>query len=115
MRFVPILLALCAARAGAQPAVAFVDVTVIPMDRERVLEHQTVVVRDGRIAAIGAIGTTGAPRGATIIDGKGKFLIPGLGDAHAHLSSGGGGQGLAERALVLNALNGVTMARSMYT
>ena len=32
---------------------AFVDVSVIPMDRERVLANQTVVVRDGRIVAVG--------------------------------------------------------------
>ena len=30
---------------------AFVDVAVIPMDRERVLEHQTVIVRDGKVAS----------------------------------------------------------------
>src|SRR5688500_14118837 len=55
------LVATLATTAVAQPAqtapvsqaVAFVDVNVVPMDRERVLERQTVIVRDGRIAAIG--------------------------------------------------------------
>ena len=37
----------------AAPVVAFVDVNVIPMDRERILPHQTVIVRDGTIAEIG--------------------------------------------------------------
>jgi imidazolonepropionase-like amidohydrolase len=99
----------------AHAPVAFVDVTVIPMDRERVLDHHTVVVRDGRIAEVGPSATTRAPATATIIDGRGKYLIPGLGDAHAHLSSGGAGPTLADRALELYALNGVTSARSMYT
>ena len=115
MRLTALLLALVASGASAQPTIAFVDVSVIPMDRERVLEHHTVVVRDGRITGIGPTRTTHPPQGAVTIDGRGKFLIPGLGDAHAHLSSVGGGQALAERALALYVLNGVTMARSMYT
>jgi imidazolonepropionase-like amidohydrolase len=85
------------------------------MDRDRVIGAQTVVVSDGRIIAIGPNATTRPPRGATIVDAKGKFLMPGLGDAHAHLSTVGGGQALAERALTLYALHGVTMVRSMYT
>ena len=100
---------------AAQPPIAFVDVSVIPMDRDRVLEHHTVIVSGGRISAMGPNATTRAPRGATVIDGRGKYLMPGLGDAHAHLSTVGGGQGLAERALTLFALHGVTMVRSMYT
>ena len=35
------------------PITAFVNVNVVPMDRERVIEKQTVIVRDGRIAEIG--------------------------------------------------------------
>lgn len=115
MRLSLALLLAVAASARADQSLAFVDVSVIPMDRERVLDHQTVVVHDGRIAAVGPASTTQPPRGATIIDGKGKYLIPGLGDAHAHLSTVGGGPRLAERAVMLYALNGVTMARSMYT
>jgi hypothetical protein len=104
-----------AAPAAAQPVAAFVDVTVIPMDRERAVDHQTVIVRDGRIERVGPSAATSPPDNALIIDGRGKFLIPGLGDAHAHLSTPGGGPMLAERAVQLYALNGVTMARSMYT
>jgi imidazolonepropionase-like amidohydrolase len=109
------LTAMGATRISAQPPTVFVDVSVIPMDRERVLEHQTVIVSGGRITAVGPNARTPAPRDATVIDGRGKFLMPGLGDAHAHLSTVGGGQALAERALTLYALHGVTMIRSMYT
>src|SRR4051812_48422960 len=67
---------------------AIVDVTVVPMDRSRVIEHQTVVVRDGRIAQIGATSSVAVPAGAQRIDGRGKFLMPGLVDMHAHFVPG---------------------------
>ena len=70
---------------------AFVNVTVIPMDRERVDPGQTVVIRDGRIAVIGAVGEVPVPNGATVVDGSGRYLLPGLTDAHAHLDTTGGG------------------------
>ena len=82
--------AACAPGASVRPApadprvTAFVDVTVIPMDREGLLPHQTVVVDDGRIVAVGGAGGTPVPQGAQRIDGRGKFLVPGLADMHAH-------------------------------
>jgi imidazolonepropionase-like amidohydrolase len=69
-------------------AIAFVDVSVIPMDRERVLEHQTVIVADGRIGSIGAVASIMVPANARRIDGRGKFLMPGLVDMHAHFAPG---------------------------
>jgi hypothetical protein len=73
---------------GAPPGVtAFVGVSVIPMDTERVLANQTVLVEGGRITALGATGQVKVPAGATRIDGKGQYLIPGLADMHAHLPS----------------------------
>ncbi|HEX5873101.1 MAG TPA: amidohydrolase family protein [Pyrinomonadaceae bacterium] len=70
-----------------QPArtVAFIDVNVIPMDKERVLPHQTVIVRNGVIAEIGDVRRVKVPAGAERIDGTDKFLIPGLTDMHTHL------------------------------
>ena len=101
--------------AHALQTYAIENVTVIPLDRERRLERHTVVVSDGRITAMSPSGRAAVPTGATRVDGRGKFLIPGLGDAHAHLSTVGGGSALADRALTLFALHGVTMVRSMYT
>jgi predicted amidohydrolase len=75
-------------RDGSQAApapVAFVNVNVIPMDRERVEQRQTVVVRGDRIAAIGAANDISVPEGAVVIDGAGRYLLPGLTDAHVHL------------------------------
>ncbi|HEX5966759.1 MAG TPA: amidohydrolase family protein, partial [Pyrinomonadaceae bacterium] len=71
----------------AARVVAFVNVNVIPMDRERVLRNQTVIVSDGRITSIGDAKRSKPPAGAQIIDGTGKFLIPGLMDMHVHLFS----------------------------
>ena len=64
---------------------AVVDVNVIPMDRERVLAHQVVIVREDRIASMGPIGVVRVPRGAIRIDGRGRYLIPGLFDMHVHV------------------------------
>ena len=62
---------------------AFVDVNVVPMDRERVLPHQTVLVDNGRIAAIGP--SVAVPKDARVIEGHGTaFLSPGLADMHTH-------------------------------
>src|SRR4051812_33914787 len=69
---------------------AFVDVSVVPMDRERVLDHQTVVVTNGRITAVGPVAKISVPSGAGRIDGRGKFLMPGLVDMHAHFAPGAG-------------------------
>jgi imidazolonepropionase-like amidohydrolase len=66
-------------------AVAFVDVNVIPMDKERVLQRQTVIVRNGVIVQIGDARRIKVPARAQKINGAGKFLIPGLSDMHVHL------------------------------
>src|SRR5215207_5460373 len=65
--------------------IAILDVNVIPMDSERVLRNQTIVVRNGLIAAIGATGSVAIPSGAQTIDGSGKYVLPGLTDFHVHL------------------------------
>lgn len=67
--------------------VAFVHVTVIPMDRERVLADHTVVIEDGRIVAVGPASKVKVPRGATRIDATGRYLIPALSDMHVHLEA----------------------------
>jgi imidazolonepropionase-like amidohydrolase len=74
---------------GAAAVTAFVDVNVVPMDSERVLPGQTVVVQGGRITALGPSPQVPVPAGAVRIDGRGQFLIPGLADMHAHIFSPG--------------------------
>ena len=93
---------------------AFVGVGVVPVDTERLLENQTVVVRDGRIVEVGPASKVKIPAGAVRIDGRGKFLIPGLADMHAHLFPGdGSANDLASQQLILYLANGVTTVRNM--
>lgn len=66
------------------PPVAFVDVTVVPMDKDQIVAHQTVVVMKGRIAQLGPSTSVKVPRGALKIEGKSRFLMPGLADMHVH-------------------------------
>jgi imidazolonepropionase-like amidohydrolase len=94
--------------------VAFVGVSVIPMDKERILKNQTVLIRGGRIAEIGDAGKIKVPAGALKIDGRGKFLTPGFVDMHLHLSPGeGANDDLPSQQLRLLLANGVTTMRSM--
>ena len=85
------------------PTYAFVDVNVVPMDRDRVLHHQVVLVRDGFVTRIGDVGVVEPPAGARIVDGGGtRYLAPGLTDAHVHLGDE------PRRLLELFVANGVT-------
>lgn len=65
--------------------VAFVDVRAF-VDGSRFLEHQTVIVNHGRIVAVGTVNDVKVPRGSRIFPGLGKTLVPGLWDAHMHVS-----------------------------
>jgi len=90
-----------------RPAVvAFVNVNVVPMDRERILPEQTVIVRADRISEIGPVDTTDIPEGALRIDGRDKYLMPGLVDMHVHQNY--------EYQLTLFIANGVTTIRNMW-
>ena len=95
--------------------VAFVGVNVVPMDHERVIENQTVIVRNGTVAEIGQTGKLKVPRGAQIVDAKGKFLVPGFVDMHTHLLSDGNEypDSIAEDELRVMVANGVTTIRFM--
>jgi imidazolonepropionase-like amidohydrolase len=86
-RQVPRLLVLLMLASGlhAQQSVALVDVTIIPMDNEQILRDQTVVVEGARITQVGPSTSVKVPHHAMRIDGKGKYLMPGLADMHVHM------------------------------
>lgn len=117
MRNTAAVLTILAALGGAAPiaaqTAAFVDVTVIPMDRERTVAGQTVVVTDGRITAVGPAASTPVPAGATRIDGRGKFLMPGLAEMHAHVPPQTTSDQLLRDIMFLYVANGVTTIRGM--
>ena len=113
-RIISLLLALgvVAVPAAAQ-TVVFENVNVIPMDRERVLEGQTVVVRDGRIAEIGPAAKMTPPAGAVRVNGTGKYLMPGLAEMHGHLTANYLPDAAKADVLFLYVANGVTTVRAM--
>ncbi len=78
-------------------------VSVVPMDRERVLRDQTVLVEDGVITAIGK--KVRRPEGAILIEGRGRYLLPGLADMHVHSAT--------SRDMKLYLANGVTTVLNM--
>lgn len=95
------------------PVTAFVDVHVVPMDRERVLERQTVLIEGGRIVAMGPSAEVDVPEGAFRIEGTGRFLMPGLAEMHGHLPSPDMAEEVTENVLFLYVANGVTTVRGM--
>ncbi|MBU6371499.1 MAG: amidohydrolase family protein [Alphaproteobacteria bacterium] len=72
------------ARTPTAPVV-FKNVRLYDADARAFREGRTVVVRDGKIAAVGRAGLVRIPKGAEIIDGAGKTLLPGLWDCHMHV------------------------------
>ena len=103
-----------AASVSAQ-TVAFTNVNVIPMDRERVLANQTVVIKNGVIAELGNATNVKLPKDALRIDGTGKYLIPGLVDMHTHLLSDSNEypDSIGPHELRVMVANGVTTVRFM--
>ena len=60
-------------------AVAIVGATVVPLDRDGVLEGHTVVIRDGVIETVAPWGAVDV-RGMDVIDGADRYVVPGLSD-----------------------------------
>ncbi len=100
-------------QAAPEGTVAFVNVSVLPMDREHVLEDQTVVVSEGRIAAVGPTSDLSPPRGAEVVDGRSRFLMPGFTEMHGHLPGRDTASEEVDRILFLFLSNGVTTVRGM--
>lgn len=116
----PLLLAAapaCAQAPAPPPAppgvTAFVDVNVLPMDTSRVLRGQTVVVRGDRIEAVGPVASVAVPAGATVVQGRGRWLMPGLAEMHGHVPPPNAPAQYTEDVLFLYVAAGVTTVRGM--
>jgi imidazolonepropionase-like amidohydrolase len=66
-------------------ALAFIDVSILPMTSATRLDHRSVHVRNGSIEWIGAVGEKETPADATVIQGDGRVLMPALMDMHVHI------------------------------
>jgi enamidase len=128
--FSALILALCVPAGAQRPTIAanirqFVktDAPVIAITHARVIDgtgaaardDQTIVIRDGNIAALGPSASIAVPEGATTIDAAGKTVMPGMVMVHEHLyyptGSGVYGQ-LGESFIRLYLAGGVTTMRT---
>jgi imidazolonepropionase-like amidohydrolase len=94
--------------------IAFVNVNVLPMTSNEVLKNQTVIIKGGKIAQIGDAKSVKPPKGALKIKGKGKYLMPGISEMHAHIPVAQNGDDADVReTLFLYLSNGITVIRGM--
>lgn len=99
----------CAPAQADEQALVFTHVSVLSMDADEVLIDHGVVVRGDRIASIGPMDGEDAleiPAGATVVDGTGKWLMPGLADMHVH--------SWREHELPVFLAYGITTVRNMF-
>lgn len=119
-------IAFCNPSAAAQqaPATAFVHVNVVPMDREIVLRDQTVIVKDGKVVALGPSQSIKVANGSQRIEGSNHYLMPGLADMHVHFIRPATAEKMASSAAtyaeenprlpLLFVASGVTAVRNMW-
>ena len=97
---------------AAQKTYLVRDVTVIPMNAEKSLPHQAVLIKNGRIIQVANDGKVKPAKDMVIIDGTGKFLMPGFFDMHAHFFyEQGEYRNTCENELKVMLANGLTTAR----
>ena len=92
--------------------VAITHVSVIDTTSGRVQADQSIVIKDGRIVEPGERPDAALPLDADVVDGTGKFLIPGLWDMHSHIAAAN--RAGAKEYLDLYLANGITGVREMH-
>jgi imidazolonepropionase-like amidohydrolase len=92
---------------AARVTIAFRNVTVIAGTGAPPTQNATVLVRGDRIAAVGPAAETAIPPEARVIEGNGRYLMPGFIELHSHVSKARGS------SLGLFVANGVTTLRDM--
>lgn len=94
--------------ASAQRGLVFTHVTIMDGADSMPRQDQTVIVQGNRIVTVAASRSVQVPGGARVVNGRGKFLVPGLWDMHVHTTIPGG-----RTVLALYIANGVTGVRDM--
>src|SRR5687768_9838998 len=90
-----------AAQTTRASVVAIRGGTILTVTRGTI-QNGTIVLRDGKIAAIGGSGTD-IPSGADIVDAKGRFVTPGIIDAHSHI----GADSINEGGTTVSSMTGI--------
>jgi imidazolonepropionase-like amidohydrolase len=98
----------CATQVRAQnPSTIFIQNATIFTVTQGNIEHGSILIRDGKIAAVGA--DLKAPDGAAVIDATGQYVIPGIIDCHSHIAVDGsvneGGPAVSSMANIADVLN----------
>lgn len=93
--------------------IVFSHASVVPMDGDHIWPDQDVTVRGRLIASVEPARGAKIPKDAKVIDGTGKFLMPGLGEMHAHLPGPADPPQYMRTTLALYVANGVTTVRGM--
>lgn len=97
--------------------ILFTNVNVLPMNSEAVLTNQSVFIEDGLIQFVGSHSDLTYSDNVSVIDGTGKFLMPGLAEMHGHVPSlnlpANYPQTYAEDVLFMYVAAGVTTVRGM--
>lgn len=92
---------------------AFKEVNVLDVEEGKFKERYTVIVEGDRIREVGPASQVSVPEEATIIDGSGKYLIPGLSEMHGHIPPPTAPAQFVEDVLFLYLANGITTVRGM--
>ncbi|MCC5886844.1 MAG: amidohydrolase family protein [Gammaproteobacteria bacterium] len=103
----------CSERPGDGSQLLIEHVSVVAMDAPRVLPDHSVLIEAGVITHVGPSGSFEVPQQVPRIDGRGRFLMPGLAEMHAHLPGEDDEQHWRDAILSLFVSQGVTFARSM--
>lgn len=118
LNFLPALLVLTAtlvsAQSGPEPDVLVItNVDVIDTRQGITLPNLTVIIKHGRIDSIAKHGIIGSSHKTKVVNGSGKYLIPGLWDMHVHSAGGPAAPWDAGIILPLYIANGITGIRDM--
>ena len=114
--FVLCLLLSLAAIAEEAPSIAIRNVTVIDVIDGTLVRNQTVLIEGSRIRSIGPTDKAALPSYASVVvEGSGKYLIPGLMDMHVHIFNNVSRRPPNRWAFPLFVANGVTGVREMWT
>jgi len=88
-----------------------VNVNVVPMSDEAVIPQQSIIIVDDKITTMGHVDSVPVPKGSVVVDGTDRFLMPGLAEMHAHVTSTVPEQ--VDRMWTLFVANGITTIRGM--
>jgi adenine deaminase len=109
--WVVLLLLFAATSAAGQDRLAITSVTIVDVTDGSLHTDQTVLVVGDRIAAVGGSGDVAIPAETAVVEGRGGYLIPGLWDMHAHVTTD---DGRVESFMQLLLANGITGVRDPF-